>query len=124
VITPLKPLKKVRPRRSDPKEKDIERKVCQYAKAAGCLVYKFTSPAHRGVPDRMFMSPHGFVWFVEFKRLNEKPTTNQEREIAKLRSYRQWVWIIDTVECGCALVDACILAETVINARTPLPGTK
>ena len=34
-------------------EKQIEAKVCEYAKTKGVLVYKFTSPARAAVPDRL-----------------------------------------------------------------------
>ena len=36
-------------------EKQIERKVCDYAKNKGLLAYKFTSPARAAVPDRLFI---------------------------------------------------------------------
>ena len=48
-------------------EKDIEKKVCEYARSKGVLAYKFTSPAHRGVADRVVCLPGGAVWFVELK---------------------------------------------------------
>jgi hypothetical protein len=37
---------------SNPLEKVIEAKVNAYAQSKGFLVYKFTSPARRAVPDR------------------------------------------------------------------------
>ena len=63
------------------KEKDIESVVCNYAKTKGCLVYKFASPAHRSVPDRMFIAPHGKVFFIEFKAPGKLPTVGQRREL-------------------------------------------
>ena len=47
-------------------EKQIEAKVCDYAKERGLLVYKFTSPNRMAVPDRMFIRPDGKVFFIEF----------------------------------------------------------
>ena len=38
-------------------EKQIEAKVCEYAKTKGVLVYKFTSPARAAVPDRLMTIP-------------------------------------------------------------------
>ena len=38
-------------------EKDIEKAVCDYAKSKGVLTYKFSSPNHVGVPDRIFFAP-------------------------------------------------------------------
>ena len=34
-------------------EKDIEARVCEYARAKGVLAYKFTSPARAAVPERV-----------------------------------------------------------------------
>lgn len=89
-------------------EKQIEAKVCDYAKSKGALVYKFTSPARAAVPDRLFIGPTGRVWFVEFKREGQKPTPAQEREHARLRGHNISVFVIDDVEQGKAVVDAMV----------------
>lgn len=93
----------------DPLEKDIERKVCDYAKSFGCLAYKFTSPARRSVPDRLFILPHGKgVFFVEFKRRGQKPTDSQQAEIAKIEKQGTSVFVIDSVDAGKNLIAAMI----------------
>lgn len=89
-------------------EKQIEAKVCDYAKSKGALVYKFTSPARAAVPDRLFIGPTGRVWFIEFKREGQKPTPAQEREHARLRGHNVSVFVIDDVEQGKAVVDAMV----------------
>lgn len=66
-------------------EKDIERKACDWAKAEGWLVYKFTSPARRSVPDRLFIKD-GRAVFIEFKRPGGKLTEGQHRELQRLQS--------------------------------------
>lgn len=86
-------------------EKDIEAKVCEYARAKGVLAYKFTSPARAAVPDRMFIAPDGRVWFCEFKRGGQKPTPAQEREHAKLRAQKVNVFVIDNVIEGKTMID-------------------
>lgn len=48
-------------------EKQIEERVGTYAKEQGSLVYKFTSPQRSAVPDRLYINPRGFMFFVEFK---------------------------------------------------------
>ena len=48
-------------------EKQIEGRVGTYAKEQGFLVYKFTSPQRSAVPDRLYINPRGFMFFVEFK---------------------------------------------------------
>lgn len=87
-------------------EKIIEAKVNAYAQSKGFLVYKFTSPARRAVPDRIYISPKGTVVFVEFKRQGQKPTPPQEREHHRLRMQNVEVFVIDNLDDGKATVDA------------------
>jgi hypothetical protein len=89
----------------NPLEKVIEQKVCDYAKSKGCLVYKFTSPSRRSVPDRMFIAPGVHVFFIEFKRRGEKPTAGQMVEIEKIKGKGGVVWVVDNVEDGKRIID-------------------
>lgn len=85
----------------DPLEKDIEKTVCEYAKSLGCLVYKFTSPSRRSVPDRLFILPDGKgVFFIEFKRRGQKPTAGQAVEIEKIRAKKARVYVVDDKQKG------------------------
>ena len=86
-------------------EKQIEAKVCDYAKERGLLVYKFTSPARAAVPDRMFVLPNGKIFFCEFTRGGQKPTQAQEREHHRLRQHKVVVYVIDDVVAGLRMVD-------------------
>ena len=86
-------------------EKDIESKVCEYAKQQNVLVYKFTSPNRMAVPDRMLIRPDGHIWFVEFNREGAKPTPAQEREHHRLRQHKVSVFVIDNVEEGRLMID-------------------
>lgn len=90
-------------------EKQIEAKVCDYAKQQGVLVYKFTSPARAAVPDRLFIRPDGKVWFCEFKREGQKPTPAQEREHIRLQQHKVSVFVIDNVEEGKMMVDMMVM---------------
>jgi hypothetical protein len=90
-------------------EKQIEAKVCDYARERGLLVYKFTSPARAAVPDRLFVLPNGKMFFCEFKREGEKPTPAQEREHHRLRQHKVSVWVIDNVIDGKEMVDFMVL---------------
>ncbi len=87
-------------------EKQIEEKVCTYAKGKGWLTLKFTSPARAAVPDRLFITPFGRIIFVEFKCGGQKPTPAQAREHERLIRQGCTVRVIDNVEDGKALVDA------------------
>ena len=90
-------------------EKQIEAKVCDYAKERGVLVYKFTSPNRMAVPDRLFIRPDGRVWFCEFKREGQKPTPAQDREHHRLRQHKVSVFVIDNVDEGKVMVDTMLL---------------
>lgn len=90
----------------NPLEKDIEKKVCDYAKSLGILCYKFTSPARRSVPDRLFIMPASKgVFFIEFKRKGGKPTDAQLVEIEKIRKQGIGVSIADSLHGGKCCVD-------------------
>jgi len=49
------------------RESTIEKHFVAKVKALGGVAYKFTSPAHRGVADRVVCLPDGQTWFVELK---------------------------------------------------------
>ena len=48
-------------------EKNIEAHLVKSVRRIGGVAYKFTSPAHRGVADRVVCLPDGSTWFVELK---------------------------------------------------------
>jgi hypothetical protein len=92
-------------------EKQIEAKVCDYAKTKGMMVYKFTSPARAAVPDRLFIL-NGRVFFIEFKREGQKATAAQEREHHRLRQQAINVFVVDNVDDGKECIDTmCGLIE-------------
>lgn len=59
-------------------ERDIERYLVAEVRKRGGEAYKFTSPAMRGVSDRLVVMP-GVVWFVELKTPAGRLTPLQER---------------------------------------------
>lgn len=87
-----------------PLEKEIERKVCEFAKKNDTLAYKFNSESHRSVPDRLFITRHGQVYFIEFKRAGKKPTEQQAREIQRIKDQGVPVLVVDNVEEGKRIV--------------------
>lgn len=89
----------------NPLEKEIEAKVVAYAKNLKMLVYKFTSPSRRSVPDRMFITPKGVVFFIEFKRLGQTCTPAQHVEGDKIRQAGIQVFIVDNVEGGKVVIN-------------------
>lgn len=85
-------------------EKEIEKRVCDYAKAKGMLAYKFTSPSMRAVPDRMFIYK-GHVFFIEFKRGGCQATAPQKREHSRLQAAGVSVHVVDDVIDGEGVID-------------------
>lgn len=67
----------------NPLERDIEKSVVVHCHKRGLLTYKFTSPAHRGVPDRIILGGNK-VMFLELKRAGQTPTALQEREMRRI----------------------------------------
>jgi hypothetical protein len=49
------------------KEKIVENHFVWAVERIGGKTYKFTSPGHRGVADRIACLPDGSTWFVELK---------------------------------------------------------
>jgi hypothetical protein len=85
-------------------EKQIEKAVCDYAKSKGILVYKFSSPGHAAVPDRMFILPGGRMFMIEFKSAKGKVTPAQQREHERLRGHEVPVHVVNNVDFGIGII--------------------
>lgn len=103
-------------------EKEIEEKVVSYAKSKDFLVYKFSSPANRSVPDRQFMSPTGFIGFIEFKQKGQKLTKLQYHTFMKLTDRNIDVRVIDDVRSGKVLIDEWSQIKPSLVNFTELPN--
>lgn len=79
------------------READIERRVVKYCQRESLLIYKWSSPAHRGVPDRIIVG-RGKVMFLELKQAGKKPTALQLREIARIRDAGGWATWADNAD--------------------------
>ena len=88
-----------------PSEKQIEAKVCEYARRKGCMALKFSSPGRVNVPDRIFLGPGGKTLFIEFKAPGKKPTEGQVREITRLQELDFSVFWTDSEDRGKELID-------------------
>lgn len=86
-------------------ERDIEKRVCDYAREKGMLAYKFSSPGHAGVPDRLFIGQYGMCFWIEFKSSTGTLTPLQAREIERLKNHGQSVYVVNDVEQGKQIVD-------------------
>ncbi len=73
-------------------ESQIETKLVAYCRKAGLLTYKFSSPSHRGVPDRIILG-NGRVMFLELKAPGKEPTALQQRTGDEMRAAGiHWTW--------------------------------
>lgn len=90
------------------RERDIEAKVVRYAKSRQCLIYKFSSPSHRGVCDRIIVTPKGKVGFLELKAPGQKPTPLQHKFIKDIFITGANVHWCDSVKSATDWIDALI----------------
>ncbi len=81
---------------SEQRETHIEKYLRKKIEELGGTAYKFTSPGHVSVPDRLCVLPYGHVLFVECKRPGKEPTSKQYEEQEKLQDLDQWVYWVDT----------------------------
>ena len=83
------------------KESIIEKHLVTQVKALGGMAYKFTSPAHRGVADRVVCLPDGQTWFVELKapggRLSELQKIFQS-DMARMNQRYACLWSKEQIE--------------------------
>jgi len=85
-------------------EKDLEKKIVIKANKLGYLTYKFVSPSNRGVPDRIFISKSGKLFFIEFKSKKGKLTKSQEKKISELRARKQSVFVVNNEELAMEII--------------------
>lgn len=81
-------------------EKQLEKALREKATELGYLTYKFTSPSNRGVPDRIFINPLGYIFFIEFKSKDWKLTALQKKVHEDFGKRRVSVYVIDDLVKG------------------------
>lgn len=60
----------------------------------GGIAYKWVSPGHDGVPDRIVVFPGGRVEFVELKTSIGRISPIQQAQIARLKALEQVVIVL------------------------------
>lgn len=68
------------------KESLLEKKLKELVSSHGGISRKFSSPSHRGVPDRIVIWPRGVIHFVELKTETGKLTELQKHEQLTLKA--------------------------------------
>lgn len=82
-------------------EKNIEAHLVKSVRRIGGVAYKFTSPAQRGVADRVVCLPDGSTWFVELKAAGGRLSPLQQvfqSEMARLRQNYACLWSKEHVD--------------------------
>ncbi|EJJ4019890.1 VRR-NUC domain-containing protein [Salmonella enterica] len=82
------------------RENLIEKHLVAEVKKAGGVAYKFISPGHRSVPDRIVLLPGGRIVFVECKAPGKAPRADQVREHERLRALGFTVVVLDSKNLG------------------------
>lgn len=91
-------------------ESQVEGALVRYAAKKGVLTFKFSSPSHRGVPDRIFMC-NGNVLFLEIKRPGERPTRLQEHTLRAIKACGVAADWVDNDDDGKAFIDSLLEAK-------------
>lgn len=90
---------------ANPLERDIEKTVVRKALMLyGVHSSKLTSPAHNGLPDRIFWVKGGKPLLIEFKRKGQVPRPNQQHVIEMLRKEGYAVEVHDNVTTALASI--------------------
>ena len=71
------------------RESEIEQYFVWTVQRMGGTAYKFKSPNHRGVADRIACLPDGSTWFVELKAPGGRPSPLQKLFAARMKELRQ-----------------------------------
>ncbi len=79
---------------TDDTEKQIETYLVKRAFKANWLIFKFTSPNNRGVPDRLAILPGGDTIYIEVKRATGKLSALQERMIRTIKRKGARVYVV------------------------------
>lgn len=66
-------------------EKQIEHRLVEGVKNLGGLCYKFVSPGHPGVPDRLIITPSGQIIFAELKTSTGRLSKLQKYTIEEMQ---------------------------------------
>lgn len=96
-------------------ERDLERRLRDQLRRAGCLALKFESPGYTGVPDRIVLIPGGRIVFVEMKAPGEKERPRQRYVQSLLR--RLGFTVFSTVDSREKIDDVVRYCREVMSER-------
>ena len=77
------------------REKELERKLTEDTKDRDGVAFKFVSPGHAGVPDRLVLLPGAHIGFVEVKAPGQEPRKLQLAMHRLIRRLGFKVYVLD-----------------------------
>jgi hypothetical protein len=83
------------------RESEIEAYFKWSVEMVGGITYKFTSPSHRGVADRIACLPDGQTWFVELKTKGGRLSPLQKlfaAEMVRLKQNYTTLWTKEQID--------------------------
>lgn len=80
------------------RESALEQRLVGGAKSLDCFVRKVQFISHNGCPDRILITPSGYMFWVEMKNARGRLSTAQKREINTLKLYHQRVYVLASAE--------------------------
>ncbi len=83
------------------RESEIEAYFKWSVEMVGGITYKFTSPSHRGVADRIACLPDGQTWFVELKTKGGRLSPLQKlfaAEMVRLKQNYSCLWTKEQID--------------------------
>ncbi|WP_287004206.1 MULTISPECIES: VRR-NUC domain-containing protein [Gordonia] len=119
--------------RPRPLERTVERHLVDRCRELGVACFKFVSPGHAGVPDRLLLghdsSGAAVTLFVEVKRPGERPRPSQVGMITTMRDHGAHAVVADSRASVDALLDEYFTHPSVPIAErdphdAPLPGQR
>jgi hypothetical protein len=94
------------------KEAVLQNRIKKSLTDNNCIVYKFVSPAQRGVPDLVVLTHNGVVFFLEVKQPGLKATVHQQFHLDRINDQKVFATTVTSVEEALqALEDANMLAN-------------
>lgn len=80
------------------RESEIEKRFCWAVARLGGVTFKFKSPTHVGVSDRIACLPNGETWFVELKAPRGRLSEMQKEFRSTVMGLRQCYACLTDVE--------------------------
>jgi len=90
-------------------ESVIQKKIVEKANDLGFFTRKVETVFQKGFPDRMFISPKGKLFFIEFKSTKGKLRNLQIITIEELIKYGQTVHVVNDLKQGLKILKEALM---------------